>query len=570
MNKIAEGLLAEFRKEQLLPATMPKDTAFEHFAAFLTIGAQIEESLDTSLCVVGEDGQPGVDALGVVVNGALVTEIDEIETLADINGYLDVDFVVVQAKTSAAFETSALSDLGDFAERVFKTGCESVDNARVENFNTLKDFVYTQVKRFKRRNPNVYMYYVTTGQAPKGDKNFEIKEQLIANRLKSLNLFSEVRIALVGATELQRRYLQMSNSVTREISFPRKIALPDIPNVTQAFVGAVPMKEFLSLVEGENGNFISSIFYDNVRDWQGLNEVNRGMLGTLEDTERRARFVLMNNGVTVIAKKVIPTGEKVVLEDYQIVNGCQTSNVLWQARDKASADVLVPLRIVATTNDAVVADIISATNSQTAVSREQLLAATDFQKGLEQYFVSNSGNPLFYERRSRQFASRAVEKARVVTPLGLVKAFSSMFLEEPHKTARDFGSVLKKVPAEIFNDHHRFDPYFLAALAYFWVEYLLRKERIPKVLRSARYQLLLATRLFHEPEQLPNLSSKKVSAYVSKMLPLFKDAEAAEATFAVPVAILAKMMKGVGRDEPRTSSFTQSLKSAVAAARATA
>ncbi len=182
---------------------------------------------------------------------------------------------------------------------------------------------------------------------------------------------------------------------------------------------------------------------------------------------------------------------------------------------------------------------------------------------MSNYFVSHSGNPLFYERRSRQFVSRTIEKQRVVTPLGLVKAFSSTFLEEPHKTARDFGSVLRKIPAEIFNESHKYEPYYFAALAYYWVEYLIRKEKIRKNLRSARYQILLAFRLFNEVDELPALNSKKIVGYVNKLIPLLKDATSAEKAFKTPVEIVEGLLSGNGSDEPRTSSFTQLMKNAV-------
>lgn len=563
MNKIAEALLTDFVSTQILPADITKETQFEHFAAFLTVGPLLEESLDTSTCVVGGNAQPGVDAIATIVNGTLVTLSDEVETLAEINGYLDVDFMMIQAKTSPSFATSSLGDLGDFAERIFTSGTMATDNQLVVDFSKLKDFIYSKSKLFKKRNPGIQMFYVTTGQAPKGDKNFEAKEALIGVRLQKLGIFSDIKISLVGASDLQRRYSQMSNSATREIIFPRRVALPLIPGVTQAFVGVVPAPEFSSLLKSDAGGFMSSVFYDNVRDWQGLNEVNEGMLATLNDISAKERFVLMNNGVTVIAKKINTTGDKVKLEDYQIVNGCQTSNMLWRSNAVNDESVLIPLRIVATEDDSVVAAIISATNSQTAVSREQLLAATDFQKGLEQYFASQVNNPLFYERRSRQFSIKAVEKSRIVTPIGLIKSFSSMFLDEPHKTARDFGSVMKKVSIDIFNEKHQPEPYYLAALAYYWIDYLMKKEKIDSALRPARYQILLATRLLNSKEQMPSLESKKISGYISNLLPLFKDAASAEKTFKKPVELISTLLKGKNRDEPRTAPFTQNLKQAV-------
>lgn len=562
MNKIAEALLTAFRAEQGLAATMSESDAFEVFSMFLTVGPQIEGSIDAPQCVVGDGAQPGVDGLGVVVNGVLVTGADEVETLAELNGYLDVDFSVVQAKTTAGFSTASLGELSDFAERIFSDGAIATDNEKVKSFFELQKYIYTQVKKFKKRNPILSLYYVSTGQVPKDDANFVAKETLIRKRFLATGLFSEIRIVLVGTTELQRRYHQMGNSVTREIDFRRRVALPEIPGVTQAFVGVVTGTEFKKLLESDSGNILSSIFYDNVRDWQGLNDVNTGMLETLKREVGRSRFVLMNNGVTVIAKRIQQTGDKVVLEDYQIVNGCQTSNVVWQARDTLDDATLVPLRLVATEDDAVVADIISATNSQTAVSREQLLAVTDFQKGIESYFISHSGNPLFYERRSRQYSDKPVEKARVVTQIGLVKAFASVLLDEPHKTARDFASVLKKVPAEIFNEKHKYDPYYLSALMYYWVDQLIRKGKIEKSLRSARYQLIYVARMMNEAEVPPPLGSNKIVKYVAKMLPRFKDALAAEKAFKSAVLIVSNQLSVSGKEDPRTSSFTQLVRSA--------
>jgi len=560
VNKIAEALLEAFRKEQGLATSLSESDAFEVFSIFLTIGPQIEGSIDAAQCVVGDDAQPGVDGLGVVVNGVLVTSADEVETLGELNGYLDVDFSAIQAKTTAGFSTSALGELGDFAERIFSGETIATDNDKVKAFFDLKEYIYTQVKKFKRRNPILSLYYVSTGQVPKDDANFDAKKALIEKRMLASGLFSEVRIILVGTTDLQRRYHQMGNSVTREIDFRRRVALPEIPGVTQAFVGVVPGTEFRKLLESDSGNILSSIFYDNVRDWQGLNDVNSGMLETLQNEAGRTRFVLMNNGVTVIAKKIQQTGDKVVLEGYQIVNGCQTSNVVWQARAFLDDATLVPLRLVATEDDAVVADIISATNSQTAVSREQLLAVTDFQKGIESFFISHSGNPLFYERRSRQYSDKAVEKARVVTPIGLVKAFASVLLDEPHKTARDFASVLKKVPVDIFNEKHKYDPYYLSALMYYWVEQLIRKGKIDKNLRSARYQLIYVARMMNEAEAPPHLGSNKVVKYVGKMLPRFKDIQSAEKAFKSAVQIVSTQLKVSGKDDPRTSAFTQSVR----------
>jgi len=67
-----------------------------------------------------------------------------------------------------------------------------------------------------------------------------------------------------------------------------------------------------------------SIFYENVRDWQEYNSVNSEIKGSLESEPQKARFALMNNGVTIIAKTLRATGNRFHIEDFQIVNGCQS------------------------------------------------------------------------------------------------------------------------------------------------------------------------------------------------------------------------------------------------------
>lgn len=562
MNKIVESLLRDFRAEHGINATVPDDVAFEHFAANLTIGVLANGLLNTDDCVVGEDAQPGIDALGVIINGSFVRDLDEVETYIEMNGYLDVDFVFVQAKTSASFDVSALGELGDTVDRLFESGPAAVDNEKVHNFCALKDAIFSKSRAFKRRNPAVHLYYVSTGSMPQGDAHFSSKENLIVRRLLRPGTLSNAHVTLIGAQQIQRRSLQISNSLSREILFPKRVTMPDVPGVTQAFLGILPLVEFLKLIQGEADTLLTSIFYDNVRDWEGFNSVNSGMQATLEDQSSRSRFSLMNNGVTVIARKLQPTGDKIVLEDYQLVNGCQTSNVIWACRNKLQdGDVAVPIKIVATEDESVIRDIIRATNSQTEIKPAQLLAITDFQKQLELFFKAQGDNSLFYERRSRQYVNQRIEPRRVVTPIGLVKSFSSMFLEEPHKTARDFGSVLRKVGGEIFGAEHKPDPYFLCAVAYFWIETFLK--RFDPALRVARYQVLLAVRLIHEDAPPPPMNSKKVERYVSTMLTKFSDAEAAEAALKPAFDVVSKLMKAKSRDLPRTSGFTQSLKDAV-------
>src|SRR5712664_4882979 len=70
-----------------------------------------------------------------------------------------------------------------------------------------------------------------------------------------------------------------------------------------------------------------------------------GAAQTLQ-SDRKRRFVLMNNGVTIIARNMTHTGSKFVIEDFQIMNGCQTSHVLFDHASDLDESVLIPLRLI--------------------------------------------------------------------------------------------------------------------------------------------------------------------------------------------------------------------------------
>ena len=156
--------------------------------------------------------------------------------------------------------------------------------------------------------------------------------------------------------------------------------MPPVAGVTEAYLGLLPVTEFLSVLRDEDGDMIKSIFYDNVRDWQDYDAVvNKEIRETLE-SDFKDRFVLMNNGITIIARTLRTVANRFHIEDFQIVNGCQTSHVLFDQREKIDDSVMIPVRLIATQNEDVINSIIRATNRQTEVKEEQFFALAEFPK----------------------------------------------------------------------------------------------------------------------------------------------------------------------------------------------
>jgi len=258
---------------------------------------------------------------------------------------------------------------------------------------------YKRSSKFKRGNPVCRMYFATTGKWSE-DPILEARRKNIVQDLEATNLFREVTLTPLGADGIQKLYRQTKNAIEREFIFENRVVIPEVPGVTQAYLGFLPIPEFMKIVTDDNGDMIGSLFYSNPRDWQNYNDVNLEIKETL-GSDDKSRFVLMNNGITIIARGVRPTGNKFVIEDYQIVNGCQTSHVLFDQADKKDDKVMVPVRLIGTQDENIINSIIRATNRQTQVTEDQFFALQEFPKQLELFFQAfPPAHKLYYERRS--------------------------------------------------------------------------------------------------------------------------------------------------------------------------
>jgi hypothetical protein len=401
------------------------------------------------------------------------------------------------------------------------------------------------------------------------DPTLEARRKASIEDLERLRLFREVEFIPIDANALQKLYQQAKNAISRDFIFAERTVIPEIKGVNEAYLGLLPAKDFLHLIEDEDGELIKSIFYDNVRDWQDYNTVNAEIRDTLTTSDIRSRFALMNNGITLIAKTLRSTGNKIHLEDYQVVNGCQTSHVLHDQREHLDSSVFVPLRIISTRDESIIGSIIKATNRQTEVKEEQLLALSDFQKKLEQYFQTfPDSRKLFYERRSRQFNSvQGVEKTRIVTPGNLIRAYASMFRDEPHRTTRTYRALLANVGTDIFGANHRLEPYYAAAYALYCLEYLFRSQALDAKYKPARWHLLLAVRILLNRDQPPRPNSHDMQRYAEGLMETLWETDKTNAVFQRAAVALAETAQGnFHRDHIRTEPFTNSLKKACDAA----
>lgn len=419
--------------------------------------------------------------------------------------------------------------------------------------------IYKRSSKFKRGNPICRLYYATTGKWV-GDQTLEARFKSVVGDLESTNLFRNVQFMPVGAEGIQKLYRQTKNAIAREFIFENRIVIPEVQGVTQAYLGFLPVPEFLKILGDDNHEIIGSLFYSNPRDWQDYNEVNLEIKATLE-SDAKNRFVLMNNGITIIARDVRPTGNKFVIEDYQIVNGCQTSHVLFEQADKGDASVMVPVRLIGTQDENVINAIIRATNRQTEVKEDQFFALQEFPKALELFFQTfPSQQKLYYERRSRQYDRLNIEKTRIITQPNVIKAFAAMFLDEPHRTTRNYSALKSKVGKDIFGKGHRMEPYYTAAFALYKLEYLFRSGKLEAKYKPARFHILLAARILGNVDPLPWMNSHDMEKYCKKIMDILWEPYAADELLIKAATVVDSVAAGnFDRDNIRTEPFTKNV-----------
>src|SRR3546814_2899751 len=98
------------------------------------------------------------------------------------------------------------------------------------------------------------------------------------------------------------------------------------------------------------------------------------------------------------------------------------------------------LKVVETSDLAVVDDIVKSTNRQAKVEEDQFLATLDAVKAIERYFDARGAEEeyrLYFERRKNQFALHEDVKAiRVFDIKEIARCVAAMFLDKPDKIGR--------------------------------------------------------------------------------------------------------------------------------------
>lgn len=499
MDQILKGYVDSFSDERGYDEQEDPDK-FEYFVNYCMVSKQYPRDFDLDSISVGGSDDCGFDGVAIIVNGNIVKKVEEVDYLIKKNGYLDVAFIFIQSKSSSKFKGEQVGTFIFGLKNFFAAKSSIPENSQVQNLRELKNKIYSNSIRFDNL-PVLDVYFVSAGEWKSPEAITGRTEQELLD-LEKAQIFKSVDLSFIDAERLKSTYRELKRKTVKEIEFSNHVALPEINDVRQSFVGSLAASEYIKLITDAEGDLQKSLFEDNVRDFQGKNKINADISKTLSNPDLQAAMAILNNGITIIAKKVEPIGGKMKLTDFQIVNGCQSSHVLYENRSKLSPGTHIVLKVIETTNHELSSKVIQATNKQTLVTDEAFESLSPFHKDLEEFYkakASKIDNPIYYERRSKQYDSTpGVPASQVMTLSTQIKAYVATTLAQPHSTHRYYGELLEANRKSMFKPSDSHQLYYISCLALNRLERMLRNPGIPRVYKEFKFQLLYLMHCYHD------------------------------------------------------------------------
>lgn len=221
--------------------------------------------------------------------------------------------------------------------------------------------------------------------------------QLTILSLNELSDFLSIRPSQNSATlvlENNDILTYEESKMTTSKSFIIKLSLVELIKITSKDTELRKIPQLQNIDQYNDLTLDRNVLFDNVRGYLGDTTYNTNIVRTLQ--KEPEKFFLYNNGITIVADQIESSIQnldkqlKIVLSNYQIVNGGQTLRSIYKFKEEnrdnlenlVHANVLV--RIFKTGNErSLINKIAEYTNSQNAISPIDLKSVDGIQLDLE-------------------------------------------------------------------------------------------------------------------------------------------------------------------------------------------
>lgn len=563
MHRIVKAHLDSFVSSFSLEAD-DEAKQFEKFATYSVISNRFSGTFDLDDVVTG-DGDEGVDGVAIVIDEAVITSVEDAQAVfASPRRNHDVDILFIQAKRSEGF------DLGDFLK--FKEGVlrfatanpfVAADEVLAES-RGMFDVVLDQVPKLRNGRPSLIARFVTTGiyQQPEA---LQTALRDFHRQAAALGIFHEIDIKFVDRDELTRLWVGTYSGVNASLPTFSTAALPNIAGIDEAYLAVVRASDFVNnVLTTEDGNLRTQVFEENVRSFLGLdNTVNQSIAATLA-SGTSSRFPVLNNGITIVSPDVKLQGNTLHLTNFQIVNGCQTSNVLFENKG-VLGDVMVNIKVVETQLEDVFSELVRATNSQTKVEDTQFLSLRPIVRKVEQFFNTYEGTEsrLYLERRDRQYVGQDIPNTRIFSLHNAAKCVAAMLCNRPELASRYPKTMYAELTDTIFADDTKEILFYAACVTMYRFTLLVSNSTIPQNLKRFKWHMLPVVWAIVNGKNTPPLNSRHAERQAQSIIEVMGQHGAPASEIFARVAAICNELGQVTSDRLKRQAILQEMLAAV-------
>lgn len=527
MHKVVASNLKHF-SEEFGMTHLPQEYQFERFVNYCVFSKYYPEAFDVDDLTTGTDDE-SIDGACAIIGEQLVSTREEAEAIFSsikARKSIEVTFVFCQAKRTDGFELGEMLKFFSGIGRVFDDTHDLSDEllSEIREIHTL---TLDNLGKVQNGRPNLHAYYASTGVWNE-DKNLVKGCKGAKKSLDATGFFNEAEVLPLDREKLIRSWLQTRSHVQAQFTAEQIVPFPAIDGVRASYLLLTGAKEFVEKVlSDEDGRMRMGVFEQNVRAFLGdENPVNQKIKTTLADNKNRDKFSILNNGLTIVSPDVKIQGQRVSVSDYQIVNGCQTSHVLFRNQGSLEDNkVMLPIKIIDADDPEIVGKIVEATNSQSKVDESQFFSIRPFVQKVEQYFNAiddKDDSKIFFERRTRQYEGSGISKIRIFDIERLARAYAAMFLNLPHLACRYPTQIIKEMAGDIFQEQQRESAYYVAALAHYRLALAFSNKYVSQSYLKYKWHILTALKFAVLGGAAPDVKSKKMDAACDKLLEVLR------------------------------------------------
>ncbi|MGA7641665.1 MAG: AIPR family protein [Syntrophobacteraceae bacterium] len=206
-------------------------------------------------------------------------------------------------------------------------------------------------------------------------------------------------IRFIGRAELAAAYVASDRSLspTARISFSVSgydVAEYIVDQEHRAVIAPVMAGELVKM----DGIANQAIFAFNVRGPLGRTQVNRDIARSIGEQDKHKLFPLFHNGITIVAEKLEKSEDSVDVENYYVVNGCQSLNALFDNKRNLTGDLRILTKFIQAPPKSGLAEMVTRfSNNQNWVKARDFKSNNQIQIRLQNEFIAQYPDAYFFE-----------------------------------------------------------------------------------------------------------------------------------------------------------------------------